>query len=194
MIISLVGLSASGKSYIADLLCNYDSRIVTLNIDKTGHQATNDEKIKEQLVKQFGESIIKDGMIYRPALSKIVFSDVNAMNILTDLTWEYMERVIDEFIANNPDKIIILDWLLLPKTKYFKTSDLRVLVTAPLEVRMARAMKRDGVTKEKFLSREANAPEINFNDFEYIINNVDLSATKKEVDEIYDKSIVHRKF
>ncbi|MDE5888714.1 MAG: hypothetical protein K2H20_01705, partial [Bacilli bacterium] len=115
-----------------------------------------------------------------------------AMNILTDLTWSYMERVIDEFISSHPNSIILLDWLLLPKTKYFALSDLRVLITAPLDVRMKRAISRDGITEEKFLNREANAPEINPDNFEYIINNIDFEYTKKKVDEIYDKSIIHR--
>lgn len=192
MVICLVGLSASGKSYISQLLCQYNDRIVTIDVDKIGHRATDDEEIKNKLVEAFGTSIIMEGKIYRPKLSEIVFSSEDAMKILTDLTWGYMEREIDSFIENNPNKIIILDWLLLPKTKYFKSSDLRILVTAPLEVRMQRAMQRDGITEEKFLSREANAPQINSEDFEYVINNTDLEKTKEEVGKIYDKSIIHR--
>lgn len=192
MVICLVGLSASGKSYISQLLCQYNDRIVTIDVDKIGHRATDDEEIKNKLVEAFDTSIIMEGKIYRPKLSEIVFSSEDAMKILTDLTWGYMEREIDSFIENNPNKIIILDWLLLPKTKYFKSSDLRILVTAPLEVRMQRAIQRDGITEEKFLSREANAPQINSEDFEYVINNTDLEKTKEEVGKIYDKSIIHR--
>lgn len=82
----------------------------------------------------------------------------------------------------------------MPKTKYFRTSDLRILVTAPEEIRMQRVITRDNITKEKFLSREASAPKINPDYFEYIINNVDKENTKKKIGEIYDKSIIHRKF
>lgn len=194
MVICLVGLSASGKSYISNLLCEYNPKIVKLDIDKIGHQATEDEDIKKELVESFGTSIINDGRIVRSNLSAIVFNSEEAMSKLTDITWGYMERVIDKFIAENPNKIVVLDWLLLPKTKYFKESDLRILVTAPLDIRMNRAIQRDGITEEKFLRREANAPQLNEEDFEYIINNVDLDKTKKEVGKIYDKSIVHRKF
>lgn len=192
MLISLVGLSASGKSYISTLLKNYNSKIEHLDIDKIGHQALLDKEIKEKLVYSFGPSILENDNIVRSRLSSIVFNSKEAMDILTDLTWNYMERVIDEFILTHPNSIIILDWLLLPKTKYFAASDLRILITAPLEVRMKRAIARDNITEEKFLSREANAPVINENDFEYIINNVDYEYTKKKVDELYDKSIIHR--
>lgn len=192
MLISLVGLSASGKSYISTLLKNYNKRIEHLDIDKIGHQALLDPEIKKSLVTNFGTSILEDNNIVRSRLSAIVFNSKEAMDVLTELTWQYMEHVIDEFISTHKNSIILLDWLLLPKTKYFAQSDLRVLITAPLEMRMQRAIARDGITEEKFLSREANAPTIDESQFEYVINNVDFEYTKKKVDEIYDKSIIHR--
>ena len=82
--------------------------------------------------------------------------------------------------------------MLLPKTKFFYESDLRILVTAPLEVRMQRAMKRDNITEEKFLQRESSAPLIDESKFEYIINNINLNETQERVKSIYDKSFIHR--
>lgn len=192
MIICLVGLSGSGKSFISQLLEEYNEKIIHLDIDKIGHKSLINEKVKEQLITEFGDSLLENGEIVRARLSSIVFNSEQAMSKLTDITWSYLENEIDTFIANNQNKIIILDWLLLPKTKYFKESDLRILVTAPVEVRMQRAITRDNITEEKFLIREASAPEINPNYFEYIINNVNEEKTKKEVEQIYDKSIIHR--
>ena len=74
----------------------------------------------------------------------------------------------------------------------FYESDFRILVKAPLEVRMQRAIKRDNITPEKFLSRESSAPEIDETKFEYIINNIDLKQTQERIKDIYDKSIIHR--
>lgn len=76
------------------------------------------------------------------------------MKKLTDVTWFYMEQYIDDFIEKNKEHIIILYWLLLPKTKYFEQSDLKILIYATLEVRMMRAIERDNITSEKFLLRE----------------------------------------
>ena len=41
------------------------------------------------------------------------------MNRLEEITWSFMEQEIDTIINNNKDKIILLDWLLLPRTKFF---------------------------------------------------------------------------
>ena len=138
MLISLVGLSGSGKTFIANLLCHYNNRIVHLDIDKIGHKATNDKLVIQKLILAFGPSILENGQINRKKLADVVFSSKEAMDILNELTWGYMEKKIDEFIDLNKDKIIILDWLLLVKTKYFKQSDLRILVTAPQSIRMKR--------------------------------------------------------
>ena len=114
------------------------------------------------------------------------------MSKLEDITWSFMEKEIDKIIKENKNKIILLDWLLLPRTKYFYESDLRILVKAPLEVRMQRALKRDNITPEKFLLRESSAPEIDETIFEYIINNINLNQTQERIKDIYDKSIIHR--
>ena len=192
MIISIVGLSGSGKSLIARTLESYNQHILHVDIDKIGHSSHHDPIVKQKLINTFGEDILTNGEIDRKKLGHIVFNSKEAMQQLEDITWSFMEQQIDQIINNNPNKIILLDWLLLPRTKFFYTSDIRLLVTAPLEVRMERAIKRDRITKEKFLERESSAPEIDETQFEYIINNVNLLETQERVKSIYDKSIIHR--
>lgn len=194
MIISIVGLSGSGKSLIAKTLEQYNKRIMHIDIDKIGHNSHEDPIVKKNLISSFGKDIITNEKIDRKKLANIVFNSKKAMKILEDITWNYMEKEIDTIIASNKDKIILLDWLLLPKTKFFIQSDFRILVTAPLDVRMQRAIARDNITKEKFLEREQSAPNIDETQFEYIINNINLTETQERVKSLYDKSIIHRKF
>ena len=192
MIISIVGLSGSGKSLIARTLESYNQHILHVDIDKIGHSSHHDPMVKQKLINTFGEDILTNGEIDRKKLGHIVFNSKEAMQQLEYITWSFMEQQIDQIINNNPNKIILLDWLLLPRTKFFYTSDIRLLVTAPLEVRMERAIKRDRITKKTFLERESSAPEIDETQFEYIINNVNLLETQERVKSIYDKSIIHR--
>ena len=192
MIISIVGLSGSGKSYIARTLETYNSRILHIDIDKIGHKSHQNHNVKQNLINAFGESILTNGEIDRKKLGHIVFNSSEAMQQLENITWTFMEQEIDRIIEENKNRIILLDWLLLPKTKFFFQSDFRILVKAPLDIRMERSTKRDNITKQKFLERELSAPNIDESQFEYIIENIDLEQTQERVKNIYDKSIIHR--
>ena len=193
MLISMTGKSGSGKSYIASLL-KEEMDVLHIDIDKIGHKVNEEEQIKEQLIQTFGEIILENGKINRKKLGKIVFNSKEQMQRLEEITWHRMEEIIDEIIDKNPQKIILLDWQLLPKTKYFKQSDLRILVDAPIELRIKRAMKRDHITQDKFLEREKASLEIEKYQYDIVIENIEKQHTKKKVKEIYDKSIISRKF
>lgn len=192
MLISIVGYSGSGKSFIAELLKQYNPQIIHLDIDKIGHSIYDNPEVIEKMLLEFGPSIFENNQINRQKLGKIVFNSPEKMQRLEDITWFHMEKIIDDFIASNPNNIILLDWLLLPKTKYFLASDLRILVTASYETRLNRAMKRDKITEEAFALRTKAAPIIDETQFEYIISNEDITKTQEEVRKIYDKNIIHR--
>ena len=81
-----------------------------------------------------------------------------------------MQIEIDKFLIDNKEKIIILDWLLLPISKYFDKCDVKVLLDIPYEVRKERAIKRDNITEEAFDLREKASISFDINKFDYVIN------------------------
>lgn len=192
MIISIVGKSGSGKSTITKKLVELNPKIRYLDIDKIGHYVNDFPQIQEQLIATFGNSIMEEDKVNRKILSSIVFNDKEAMKALTDITWPAMEKIVDEYLNKNKDKIIILDWLLLPRTKYLEESDLKILVTAPLKVRMERVIIRDNITKEKFLEREKASIKFNLNNFDIVVENDGI--IEREVRKIYEKNILSCKF
>lgn len=173
MIVCLCGKSGSGKSTIAKLIPNS----IHVDIDKIGHNSHEDYVVKEKLINTFGTSILTNNDIDRKKLGKIVFSNKSEMKKLEDITWNYMEKEIDKIIFNNKNKIIILDYLLLPKTKYFNSSSLKILLDIPYEIRKERVIKRDNITKEEFNFRESAS--INYDDYEFDIIVKDENIKKK---------------
>lgn len=192
MLISIAGKSGSGKSTITNKLVGLNSKIRYLDIDKIGHYVNNLPEVQEKLITVFGKNIIEKDQVNRKVLGSIVFNNKEAMQTLTDITWPVMERIIDAYIKENQDKIIVLDWLLLPKTKYLAASNLKILVTAPLEIRMERVIKRDNISKEKFLEREQAAIDFDEQDFDQVIENI--GNIEREVRKIYEKNIISCKF
>ena len=182
MIIGICGKSGCGKSTIASkLIERLGDKIVHLDIDKIGHDALGVDSVKGNLVDCFGEGILVDGSIDRKRLGNIVFASSNEMAKLTDITWGYMEGEIDEFLNNNSGKIVLLDWQLLPKSKFFGMCDLRVLLDVPYEVRLKRAMNRDGISKEAFELRESASLDFDKSSFDLVLNDSDKDSMKKLV-------------
>ena len=172
MIIGICGKSGSGKSTLANQIIEATNhKAIHLDIDKIGHNVLTIDEVKKELIKSFGDSIIKEEKIDRKELGELIFNSRNKMKKLSDITWKYMQIEIDNFLKNNNDKIVILDWLLLPISKYFDMCNIKVLLEIPYETRKQRAIKKDRISEEAFESREKATINYNIKDFDYIFTN-----------------------
>ncbi len=196
MLISIVGKSASGKSSIAKKLESYDDRILHIDVDQISHAVLTIPEVQKKLVTCFGNQIMENKTINRKALGEIVFSSTQKMDELTSITWPSMEKIIDRKISENSDKIIILDWILLPKTKYFKASTLKIWVDLSQEERIKRALHRAGpsekLTREYFMKRDNSGIEYQEGKYDIFINNQDIVETERKAREIYETCIISR--
>lgn len=184
MIISVCGKSGSGKSTISNEFKKiYGDKVIHVEIDKIGHMALENDLVKVELVRCFGNSIININEVDRKKLGDIVFNSRNEMKKLSNITWNYMESVIDNIIEDNKDKIIVLDYILLPITKYFNMSDVRILMDVNYEVRKERCIKRDNISEEKFDLREKASIDYDDYDFDYVISS---SKNVKELVKFYE--------
>lgn len=172
MLIGVCGKSCSGKSTFSSYLTSiYKDKIVSVDIDKIGHDVLNIPEVQLNLVLAFGESIIENGIVSRKRLGSIVFFSPQEMDKLTNATWPFMENLIDKVIRENSDKIVVLDWQLLPKTKYMNACDLKILFDISYEVRKKRAFLRDNITESDFELRDSASLDFQKEDFDFVLEN-----------------------
>ena len=182
MIIGICGKSGSGKSTLARNIKELSSKkVVHLDIDKVGHNALTYDEAKEELVKTFGKDVLNNNIVDRKKLGDIVFNSRDEMSKLTDITWKYMQLEINRFLIDNKDKVIILDWLLLPKTDYFDKCDIKILLDIPYEIRKMRAIKRDNISSEAFNLREKASIDYDKTKFDYVLENTEYENVRKLV-------------
>lgn len=184
MLIGICGKSGSGKTTLSNELKSINNNIVSLDIDKIGHESLKNPIVIKELTDFFGNGILLDGVVNRKELSKAVFTDPSAMKVLTNITWKYMQFMIDEFINDNKNRIIILDWLLLPNTEYFKKCDIKILLDVDYNTRMNRSIKRDNISENSFKIRDHASIEYNSNDFDYVINDGNYDEIKSIISKL----------
>lgn len=194
MLIGITGKSGSGKSTISKIFKYYDESIQIIEIDKIGHESHKDSCVKERLLKTFGEKILNENFsVNRKILSDIVFNDKEQMLKLCNITLEFMERKIDSLIASSD--ITILDYALLPKLKYFKICDIKILVTSSYSTRSSRVMKRDNISSKKYDEIDSNSLDYIDDEFDYIIeNNFNIKQLRKAIGDIYENHIISGQF
>lgn len=185
MIIGICGKSGSGKTTLAKKLEEiYQTKTIHVEIDKIGHQAIEEKDVREKLVSVFGTNILTNGRVDRKKLRILVYSDEEKMALLTKYTWEYMRRKIEEIIQEEKENLILLDWILLQKTEFFKECDLTFLLDVPYEERKRRVLKRDGLTEEEFALRDSAAPTYNEEDFTIVLKGTEENEIRKVVKKV----------
>ena len=177
MIIGITGKSGSGKNTYAEFLKQFDVNIAHIDFDVIGHRVLLQPRVKEELIKAFGETILENDKIDRKKLADLVFNNRENHDILTQITWERMQNLIDSDIENhikNYETHVILNWILLPKSKYLEKCDVKILMKCPDDERYKRIHIRDKLTREKFDERDSASIEYDEKLFDYIIEGITI--------------------
>ena len=172
MIIGVCGKSGSGKSTLDKKIVElFGEKAIFVDIDEIGHNSLTVPDVKNKIAEFFGGDLVENDIVNRKKLSRIVFDSKEQMDKLTEITWGYMESEIDKIVNENRDKVIVLDWQLLPKTKFFSMCDCRILLDIPYEVRKQRILQRDNITEEGFELREKASYDYDKESFDIVLDN-----------------------
>ena len=180
MLIGIMGKTGSGKSTITRLL-NKDNKYLVIDVDKVNHSLIESTSLKDDIVNRYPETL-ESGVINRKKLGMILYQNKAKMDEYNALVWSYLEEELDKLIQSST-KPVIIDWMMLPLTKFYDMCDLKILVDSSLETRLERIKKRDNVDEEHFKARDKNSVNYNESDFDFIINN-DKGFDENEIKSI----------
>jgi len=149
MLIGLTGGYCAGKNAVAAILESEGWSCI--DVDKLGHEAI--DLAAEAIRSRFGSAIMgRDGRVDRRALARILFSDPAALADQEAIVHPIAVRLMEERIAaaveaaraSGAEPRVCVNAALLHRAAIIPSCDAIIEVRAPLLVRVARGMRRDG--------------------------------------------------
>jgi len=177
-IVGITGGIGSGKSLVAEFFIN--KGIPVINADRIGHEILYDEKIKDQIVAHFGESVLDNHEINRKELGKIVFKDPEQLKVLNALVHPALIKEILRRVEHSTDPMIVIDAALLFQWNMNEICTYVILVTAPEKVKISRLVKHTHITAKEAKERIRAQQEFPIALADFIIKN---DGTIKELNE-----------
>lgn len=130
----------SGKSVFAEKLGSRGALVI--NADRVGHEVLARDEDAIAAVASRWPQVLEAGTIDRAALGAIVFTQPDELTALERITHPAIARSIRRQIKEDPDRDVVVE---LPVIRDFLGEEwVWVLVDAPAEVRLERAVARGG--------------------------------------------------
>jgi len=150
--IGLTGGIGSGKSTVARIF-----EVLSIPVyyaDEAARRLMNEhQELKNQIRELFGEAAYIDGKLNRAYIGGTVFSDAGKLARLNAIVHPKTREDAAAWMRKQHASYAIKEAALIFEAGLETGLDQVIGVTAPVELRIARVMKRDGVPREKVLER-----------------------------------------
>ncbi|HVV55353.1 MAG TPA: dephospho-CoA kinase [Mucilaginibacter sp.] len=152
---------------------------------------TADPVLISRLKDAFGpETYFEDGSLNRKYIANIVFNNDEQLEKLNALVHPAVFRAFDEWASQIRDKpYVIKEAALLFESSSYKMCDYSIMVTAPLELRIERVMKRDKLTRAEVESRNSRqfSEEKKTKLADFVVRNDDTELVIPQVLKLHEK-------
>lgn len=116
-----------------------------------------DAQLLAEVARIAGDDVIVEGRLDRSRLAARIFSDRDMLSALESVVHPAVIRDFSRWLQEQNTKLVIFESAILLDKPYLREiADFLLLVTAPREVRIARVMARDGLSREAVEGRMAN--------------------------------------
>ena len=188
-IVGLTGGIGSGKTVASDHFASLGVPII--DTDVIARQVVEpNTPVLNQLVHEFGEQILKkSGELDRAELRKIAFSDRQNKKRLDEITHPAIQTEAKNQISTitTPYCILVIP-LLKPDSNFTVLLDRILVVTADREIKIARVMKRNQISRDQVIAIMQNQitdeERLEFSD-DVIENNETLEHVHDEVGKLH---------
>ena len=188
-IIGLTGGIGSGKTTVANFF--KEKGVPVYIADDEAKKIMDNNKVVAEVQQLFEERVIDNfGKLDRKKISQIVFYNKEKLNALNALIHPKIKAHFNTWLEKHASfSFVIKEVAILFETNGHLHCDATILVTAPIEIRVERVMKRDHKTREEVLQVINNQmpEEEKIKLATYVVENEKLEKTHKQVEIILQK-------
>ena len=152
MIIGITGGSGCGKTTLLNLIAEKGGLV--LDCDAIYHQLLKTDTALLAAIEARFPGVVEAGQLNRKKLGAIVFADEAALLDLNAITHAAVKKEVLRWLESAPN-LAAIDAIGLFEGNLAELCHVTVAVTAPLEDRVQRLMRRDGISEEYARSRIA---------------------------------------
>jgi len=184
-IIGLTGGIGSGKTLVAEYIKSLG--IPVYIADDEAKNIMNTDEVVKVVCNTFGKEVIYKGTINREKLAQLVFNNPEKLHKLNSIIHPEVKKHFDAWVESHKDSpFVFKEAAILFESGSYKYCDAIITITCPLETRLKRVMERDKTDRESVFKRIQNqwTDEQRIAKSDYVIHNLSVEATKKQVNEI----------
>jgi dephospho-CoA kinase len=150
--IGITGGIGSGKTTVARIFEVLGIPVYYAD-DAAKRIMNEDELLRKEIIKNFGEPSYIDGKLNREYLASIVFRDRKKLAVLNSLVHPATIRNSSQWMKCQTAPYAIREAALIFESGVQDQLDYVIGVSAPLELRIERAMQRDKLSRQQVLDR-----------------------------------------
>lgn len=152
IIVGLTGGIGSGKSTAAKMFEELGVPVYNSDLEAKKLMSTS-VSVKEKIVSLLGASAYEEGVLNREYIAKKVFASASLLQQLNEIVHPAVRLHFLEWTNKQENNYVIQESAIIFENNNQDFYDYIILVTAPIEVRIERILKRDNTTRENILSR-----------------------------------------
>ena len=150
--IGITGGIGSGKSTVAKVFEVLG--IPVYYADEAARRVMNeDEEVRKQIIQHFGASAYKNNQLDRAYIGGQVFNNKQKLELMNSLVHPATIRDSENWMRQQTTPYAIKEAAIIFESGTQDQYDHIIGVTAPVPLRILRAMKRDGLTRDQVLAR-----------------------------------------
>jgi dephospho-CoA kinase len=188
--IGLTGGIGSGKSTVAKVFEVLG--IPVYYADEAAKRIMNeDEQLKQLIIQHFGDNTYKSNQLDRQYLASQVFDNKEKLELLNSLVHPATIRDGDHWMGKQTAPYAIKEAALIFESGTQDQLDYIIGVSAPAPLRILRAMKRDGSTRDQVLARMSKQIQevIKIRLCDFVIYNDEIQAVIPQVTKLHERLI-----